>query len=153
MTRINSDIQPVRLCDQHLLSEHREIIRARHMQKSRTKPPAKFVLGTGHVMFFKDKLGFIYSRYLKLYAECKRRGFEVEDYRSCFNGFDLSGQWEATDESMGLIVNRINERLDTMQEIRYMGKVISNSQAVNILLFNPTYPIHSVRGIRFGAIG
>lgn len=86
MTRINADISPCRLCDQHLLAEHREIIRVRKFEFSKAKAPDQFKLGEGHVIFFKDKLGFIYERYKRLYSECVKRGFKVENYEHLFQG-------------------------------------------------------------------
>lgn len=139
MTRINSNILPIHLCDQHLLAEHREITRVRHVQSSTSKVPAEFTLGKGHVLFFKDKLGFIWQRYFELYNECKRRCFDVQDNSVLFEGFDLSGQWEATPHSKVLIHDRISERLHEMEakgeQPRYMSKPISVAEALNILFY------------------
>ena len=140
MTRINANIPPSHLCDQHLLAEHREIIRVRHVQSSKSKAPAQFTLGKGHVLFFKDKLGFIFYRYKLLYAECKRRGFNVDNYESSFNGYDLSGQWGSTYFNSSfyimpnqLVMTRIKERLYTMNNIRYGGNPISLKSAIELL--------------------
>lgn len=140
MTRINANIPPANLCDKHLLAEHREIIRVRHAQLSSSKAPKEFKLGKGHVLFFKDKLGYIYNRYNQLYAECKRRNFDVEPYHILFDEFDLSGQWVATEQAKGLLHERISERLHEMEakgeQPRYMSKPISVAEALNILYYH-----------------
>lgn len=38
-----------------------------------------FVLGTGHVTFFYDKLDFLFDRYLALQAEAIKRGFNPSE--------------------------------------------------------------------------
>lgn len=82
MTRIN--LVPVaELCDQHLLAEHRELVRIPNglagskLQFEYHDRPSEYVLGAGHVKFFTDKLRFLYYRYQALYEECVARGFNV----------------------------------------------------------------------------
>lgn len=74
MTRINL-VPPAELCDQHLLAEHRELTRIPNaVAKGRFAlrgQPADYVLGTGHVRFFFDKLAFLKTRYDALHAECR----------------------------------------------------------------------------------
>lgn len=81
MTRINL-VPPAELCDQHLLAEHRELTRIPNaVAKGRFAlrgQPADYVLGTGHVRFFFDKLAFLKTRYDALHAECRARGFRVQ---------------------------------------------------------------------------
>ena len=80
MTRINL-VPPEELCDQHLLAEHRELTRIPNSvvrgKFSLEGQPSDYKLGEGHVRFFFDKMGFLFLRYIKLYRECKRRGFNV----------------------------------------------------------------------------
>lgn len=85
MTRINV-VPPQELCDQHLLAELRELPRIpnrvkRRIEAGQVQPPASapscYVLGTGHVVFFYDKLKFLRRRYLALLAEAEARGFNV----------------------------------------------------------------------------
>ena len=74
MTRINCGIPPAELVDKHLIAEHREIKRIPNcIKKGRynlTGQPDKFTLGTGHVKFFYDKLGYLKRRYESIYKEC-----------------------------------------------------------------------------------
>lgn len=83
MTRINAFIPVEDLSNKHLIAEHREIKRipnhvAKHFKKlSLARIPKQFTLNTGHVTFFFDKGEFTYKRYIQLYEECKKRGFNV----------------------------------------------------------------------------
>lgn len=83
MTRIN--LIPVEeLHRLHLQGEMKEITRvfglARKAQfeviRGKRKLPPEFVLGTGHVSFFYNKLKFIADRYEQLTKEMQRRGYK-----------------------------------------------------------------------------
>ena len=80
MTRINL-VDPSELSRQHLVAEYHEIVRvfdlARKQQHSvhKLKQPSEYTLGTGHVLFFYDKLGFISERYDALCNEMINRGY------------------------------------------------------------------------------
>lgn len=125
MTRINASIPPAELCDAHLLAEHREITRVPNTVRSGRAVikdiPKNFTLGTGHVKFFYNKIGFIKNRYKELYNECIARGFSVEPKHSSFENIpqSLMNDWEPTDESNRLIRERIQERLSTMKVINF----------------------------------
>ncbi|MFS1538871.1 MAG: pyrimidine dimer DNA glycosylase/endonuclease V [Candidatus Phlomobacter fragariae] len=81
MTRINV-IPPKELCDQHLLAEHRELTRIPNYIVKKEgnvvlSTLTSYTLGKGHVIFFRDKLLFLYLRYTSLHQECLNRGFSV----------------------------------------------------------------------------
>lgn len=83
MTRIN--VVPVQeLCDEHLRAEFREITRIpSHIIKCDYLPnledqPADYVLGSGHVKFFYDKIYFIKMRFYDLQDEMTKRGFKAD---------------------------------------------------------------------------
>ncbi|VAY02308.1 hypothetical protein ARADI_0314 [Arsenophonus endosymbiont of Aleurodicus dispersus] len=81
MTRINV-IPPSKLCDQHLLAEHRELIRIpNYIVKKKgnviLSTLTSYTLGKGHIIFFRDKLLFLYLRYNLLHQECLKRKFSV----------------------------------------------------------------------------
>jgi deoxyribonuclease (pyrimidine dimer) len=118
MTRIN--LVPVEeLSDQHLLSEAREIKRIPNVINSGRfnldNIPEKYTMGKGHVKFFYNKLGFLQSRYLGVYRECKKRGFNVENYIKSFftkeNTVHLFNLWEPTEEDIATSRQRIQEKL------------------------------------------
>lgn len=87
MTRVNL-VGVKELYDQHLLSEHREIKRIPNVIKSwkyhLDKIPESYVLWTGHVKFFYNKLKFLHKRYIELYNECLKRNFKIENYEQSF---------------------------------------------------------------------
>ena len=83
MTRIN--VVPVsELCDQHLLAEFRELTRIPNgvlsgkLKYHYSDRPSSYTLGSGHIKFFTNKLGWLHFRYIELFAECKARGFNVK---------------------------------------------------------------------------
>jgi len=117
MTRINVAIKPIELTDKHLMAEHREIKRipnciakGRYNMKGQ---PSEFTLGTGHVKFFYDKLGYLKTRYESLYAECIKRGFNVQYYGDAWSNIpnNLMGDYTPTNRDREIILERINERL------------------------------------------
>lgn len=118
MTRINCGIDPSELTDKHLLAEHREIKRIPNcISKGKynlNNIPHQFVLGTGHVKFFYNKLKFLLNRYIKLHDECLKRGFSVQDYRSAWDSIpnELMNDYNPTDRDSEIIRSRINERLN-----------------------------------------
>ena len=75
MTRINC-IDPERLTAKHLLAEYREMLRLRHAKPRQTNV-TRYVLGSGHVLFFYDKGGYLMTRHKQLRDEMKQRGFTV----------------------------------------------------------------------------
>lgn len=80
MTRIN--LLPVtELSDQHLMAEYHELPRIVNAvldsRVSVENVPSKYVLGTGHVKFFSNKLYFLYTRYVKIWNELLYRCFDL----------------------------------------------------------------------------
>jgi deoxyribonuclease (pyrimidine dimer) len=143
MTRINSNIDPRRLTDEHLMAEHREIKRLPHCLKTRLSAkrhnaiPVRFTLGTGHVTFFLDKMVFTKDRYLRLHNECRRRGFDVQDYSENWNRVpqEYNQDYTMSDEDERIIVERIKERIETSPKDtwHYNKEKITKEQAINIL--------------------
>lgn len=83
MTRINYGQHPGILIDQHLIAEtYKELpVIPRLIRKySPGIVSHGFVLGSGHVRFFYDKMGYLYERYCRLCEECVRRGFAAPEH-------------------------------------------------------------------------
>ena len=118
MTRINCGIPVQELTDKHLLAEHREIKRIPNAIKSgrynMAHQPTIFTLGTGHVKFFYDKLGYLFKRYCKLYEECKHRGFNITNFKSAWDDLpdNMMKDYLPTDTDKQIIRNRIKEKLN-----------------------------------------
>ena len=117
MTRINCGIPPKELTDKHLLAEHREIKRVPNVIKSgrfsMNGQPDLFCLGTGHVKFFYNKLGYLYKRYIQIHYECKRRNFNVTNYKEAWGGvpIEMMNNYRPTDRDRAIVRERIAERL------------------------------------------
>ena len=122
MSRINAGIPPKELTDRHLIAEHREIKRIPNIIKkgklSGADAPAEFTLGTGHIKFFYDKQQYLLDRYKALYAECLRRGFNVQDYSTAWEGLppELMNNYTPTPRDRKIVRARIAERLEAMKK-------------------------------------
>lgn len=121
MTRIN--VVPVQELERpHLIAEYREIVRvfdiARKAQYEihKKKIPTEYTLGTGHVMYFVDKLKYITERYNSLCTEMVHRGYVCNrvDQVELERGIDRSLFWDykVTDAALALNRARISERLN-----------------------------------------
>lgn len=141
MTRINSNLNPRLLTDEHLLAEHREIKRLPVMFKKHydpSKTPNKFTLGKGHVLFFMNKPRFTFNRYLSIKNECIARGFDITDFSE---NWDLYGEFKEKDNYLPsaddnkVIIDRITERIQTSNKKtwHYYSKSISPEDAIKLM--------------------
>ena len=124
MTRINVDLDPKLLTDQHLLAEYREIpmVPAALRRSLKTKSvgdildsiPKKFTLNRGHVTFFYNKLAFLSDRYSKIVSELESRGVNVDKTRT-YGGDGLPyvfyGKASFDSKDRTVLVNRIKTRV------------------------------------------
>lgn len=116
MTRINVGIDPAELPTKLLLAEHRELKRIPNMVRENrvnlTGIPARFTLGTGHVKFFYNKLGYLKDRYHKIYNECISRGCSVQYYGDSFNGIpsNLMSDYHPSSTDREILIERIHLR-------------------------------------------
>ena len=80
--------------------------------------PEDFRLGSGHVKFFYDKLGYLKKRYYDLYSECKFRGYNVQNYMECFENLpeNLMNDYQPTTKDKLIVIDRINEKLEKMKK-------------------------------------
>lgn len=121
MTRINC-VDPSTLHQKHLVAEYREIPRIfalvrKHVESGKKLvAPSEYTLGTGHVKFFYDKLGYISNRYSSLIAEMKNRGYNPsykntmrEDFSSIPDYFWKD--WTPTEKSIEINMARIADRM------------------------------------------
>lgn len=120
MTRINVSIPPAELVMQHLLAEHREMVRIPNAitsgRANLSNIPSKFTLGPGHVKFFYDKQLFLRNRYDAVYLECIKRGYNVKCYRDAWDNVPahLMNDYTPTPADDVIIRQRIKERLQDM---------------------------------------
>jgi deoxyribonuclease (pyrimidine dimer) len=125
MTRVNL-VDPASLTRNHLIAEYRELprvfARVRDAEKKGMSPsnfaartPSSFTLGTGHMLFFYTRLGWLCRRYAALVAEMQRRGFDVQypeppEYVSRLSPWWF-GEWEPSPEEIEISRVRIAHRL------------------------------------------
>ena len=143
MTRINSAIPVQCLTDEHLLAEHREIKRLPYCLKraiasgSIRNIPAKFCLGSGHVLFFLNKIKFVAQRYNELHQECIHRGFSITDYSSNFSNIspEYDNEYTPSDKERSLLIERITQRIlkSSKTSWHYYRKAISKEDASKLL--------------------
>ncbi len=124
MTRIN--VVPVQeLTRQHLIAEYREITRlpgdltAALNRKTKAfsmmEIPPEYVLGTGHVKFFFDKMKFLETRFEQLVTEMLSRGYnptfrDSTIFTNCSPVF--YNDYTPTEKAMEINRQRIAERLN-----------------------------------------
>jgi hypothetical protein len=131
MTRISVGVRAAELCDAHLNKERVELLRIPNAIKSGKAVikniPQKFTLGKGHVKFFYDKIGYLHQRYLELTEECIKRDFKVTDFSDSFKGIPsaLCNHYTETKEDRRIVVDRVNERLLGMNNLKYNHKQIA----------------------------
>lgn len=90
MTRINL-VQVQELADQHLMAEYRELPRVfsavrKHVSDGKRVNDfninSTYILGTGHVTFFYNKLLYLQKRHIDIVNECLRRGMKIQNIES-----------------------------------------------------------------------
>lgn len=71
--------------------------------------PKQFTLGTGHVKFFYNKLGYLHKRYHEIYNECIKRNLNVQYYGDAFNNIshNLMNEYEPSQNDRDLLIERI----------------------------------------------
>jgi len=123
MTRINC-VPPSELVDKHLVAEYRELPRifglVRKAQDKGLTPKdiganPSYVLGTGHVKFFYNKLQYLMKRQQMLIDEMRKRGFKPNfvNIDELMTGINQCwyGDWEPDEVAMNINRERIKERL------------------------------------------
>lgn len=139
MTRINSNLNPEILFDQHLMAEYRELpmvygsltrsLRTQSVDKILSKIPRTFTLNKGHVTFFYDKLLFLEKRYERLKNHLIDRGFKLNENR---NRYDINlfpkeflNDWDSSKHDDEIVLLRIKEKFSMKPSwYRYYGQKI-----------------------------
>lgn len=128
MTRINL-VKPEELTRLHLQAELKEITRvfglSRKAQfdviKGKRKLPTEYTLGTGHVLFFYNKLKFISDRYQSLVVEMQNRGYKPNQISTedLMQGIDNRLYLDYTPTQAAIEINkqRISDRLLPKEKI------------------------------------
>ena len=160
MTRINT-VFP--LIDEHLraarneypriASKAIELVTNDALHRLDTAPKAYTVQtrlntagGRGHMMFFVDKLAFVYEQYQLIREECARRGFTGGEYQNADlwhlgtpdSGINSRGEvvnlwndYTPTREAIDLCKIRMIERIP--EKPHFCGELITRSQAIQLI--------------------
>lgn len=119
MTRINL-VDPSTLHQKHLIAEYRELPRvftlaqdAWYRGEQQYRGPVNYVLGTGHVLFFYNKLLWLQNRFNLLVAECDKRGFNIQHRNApaTYKPDPWWKDWTPRPEDVALSQARILERM------------------------------------------
>lgn len=140
MTRISVGYTK-QMVDKHINKERIEVLRIPNdIKNGRTKVdlkriPKDFCLGTGHTIFFHNKILFLKKHYEALTEECIRRGFNPTDYSDAFEGIPshLMNDYEPTEYDRQIVRERITERLKGMKNLRYNKEPITIEEAIKKL--------------------
>lgn len=114
MVRINL-INPKYLTDQHLIAEYNEILMLfGHVRKYPLikNMPQKYVLGSGHITFFKNKLLYLQKRHELIKVEMRKRGFMTLKKISLAQ-YDrvLCNDWKPLQEDIVIIKRRLKQKI------------------------------------------
>lgn len=74
--------------------------------------PTDFTLGTGHVKFFYDKVGYLLERYSRIYDECVSRGYNVTPFFDAFEGIpeNLFNFYKPKSKDRQITLQRLKEK-------------------------------------------
>lgn len=119
MTRINL-VDPEVLSNKHLVAEYHELPRIFGLCRKRVnagtmhkvKIPTRYTMGTGHVVFFYDKLQFLVNRYNLLQKEMFRRGYKARyDSTGLTDGLEqYCNNWRPHINDVQVSFNRLCEK-------------------------------------------
>eukprot|EP01132_Coremiostelium_polycephalum_P003962 gene3962-4956_t len=141
MTRINL-LPASKLTDQHLLAEYRElprifgvVLKASEGGKKAAdfKIPKTYVLGTGHVKFFYDKILFLEKRQRTLIDECNKRGFKTT-FKTTTNIDSIhqsfKNDYRPVQDEINISHSRLQEKIQMKPNwYKYYGKQYNNSNS------------------------
>jgi len=128
MVRINL-INPKFLADQHLIAEYKEILMLlgyvrKHPKTNLNKIPKEYKLGSGHILFFKNKLIYLKKRFELIKKEMNKRKFKTTKEISLKNIDDkLKYNWKPSQKDKKIIKQRLTWKINLKPDYyRYYGK-------------------------------
>ena len=127
MVRINL-LKPKYLSDQHLIAEYDEILMligyVKRYSNLNREIPDNYILGKGHILFFKNKLKYIKKRHEELKKEMKKRGFITRKTIN-LNKFprNLLNDYKPNNKDKEIIKKRLIEKINLKPEFyRYYSE-------------------------------
>lgn len=137
MVRVNL-IEPNKLADQHLIAEYNEILMLLGYVKRNpavVSIPEFYVLGPGHIRFFKNKLLYLKNRHESIKQEMIKRRFTPTKSID-LSIFDkvLIHDWKPREKDYTLIKARLREKLRKKPTwYRYYGQVKTPEFLIGLL--------------------
>lgn len=137
MVRVNL-INPRRLADQHLIAEYNEILMLLgHLKKHgiKSKIPESYVLGKGHINFFKNKLKYLEKRHEKIKKEMRKRDFKT-NINIDINEFNdkLHNDWIPKEKDFKIIKERLIHKIKLKPRYyRYFGEYKNKSFFMDLI--------------------
>jgi hypothetical protein len=143
--RCNAGVPPELLMDQHLIAEYRELffpfgqLKDLGFKASPISIPEKLKLGTGHIVFWRNKQLYLKRRHEAIVEEMLDRGFNVY-----YDFWDIDtipeeylNDWEPSVEESLIIRERIWERIcEKPYFYRFMGNTFKDLTGYKEVLFN-----------------
>jgi len=124
VTRINV-VDPRDLTDEHLFAEWRELPRVFSLAAASPagRPvPAAYTLGTGHMLFFLPRLGWLGRRHAALTVELLSRGYNLAARDPLPTD---GGDWTPDDQARSVNVARLCERVaGARRTLHYRGRPV-----------------------------
>lgn len=124
MTRINT-INSADLTNEWLLAEFTELLRIPNKIISgktklvKDRIPSSFRMGTGHEIFFHDKLKWLHDRHIVITKECLARGININtDFKFDYNALPqvakmfFYNDWTPSQADHSILIERLQERFD-----------------------------------------
>jgi len=115
--------------EKHEITRVFDLARKCQWELHKKKIPAEYTLGTGHCLFFYDKLQYITERYDSLCNEMQNRGYNCNRIAKADleQGIDRSLFWnyKPTEVAMQINRDRINLRLteaETKKQVKQLKK-------------------------------
>jgi deoxyribonuclease (pyrimidine dimer) len=132
--RCNCGFAPMYLADQHLIAEQCELLMICGMlRKNNYQPkspiPAQFKLGTGHMLFWVDKLIYLKRRHEAVKEEVGKRGFKITDKEIVLSEFPkkFCNDWQPSMRDSQILRERLVWKIEQKPTIwRYWRKSIVN---------------------------
>jgi len=126
MVRVNI-INPKKLADQHLIAEYNEILMLLGYVKNYPENkniPDNYVLGKGHIKFFKNKLKYLENRHKIIKKEMNMRNFKTNKTINLkYFPEELINNWIPKKEDFEIIIKRIKEKINKKPYFyRYYGE-------------------------------
>ena len=134
MTRIN--VVPVQwLSRKHLVAEYREIVRVFALVRNANdsgrlesiKIPENYILGTGHVKFFYDKLTWVTDRYIELVDQMTSRDYVTNPVpiRDLLEGIPVRnmGHYKPSKRDLKINLERLIDRNTDLSHTVYELKI------------------------------